>query len=63
MPEMSGFDFLRDLATIENLRADQLKIFILSSSLDPTDLKKVEQNKLVSKFIGKPLTQEILEEI
>lgn len=63
MPEMNGFDFLRELATIKNLRADQVKIFILSSSLDPTDLKKVEQNKLVSKFIGKPLTQEILEEI
>lgn len=63
MPEMSGFDFLTELDTIENLPIDQVKIYILSSSLDPTDLKKVEENKLVTKFIGKPLSQEILEEI
>lgn len=63
MPGMSGFDFLKELKTIKGLKDLHLKIYILSSSLDPTDLRKTEENNLVSRFIGKPLTNKILEEI
>ena len=63
MPGMSGFDFLRELKTIIGSRDINVKIYILSSSLDPTDLRKTEENNLVSRFIGKPLTNKILEEI
>jgi CheY-like chemotaxis protein len=63
MPGMSGFDFLKELKTIIGLKDIQVKIYILSSSLDPTDLRKTEENNLVSRFIGKPLTNKILEEI
>ena len=63
MPGMNGFDFLKELDMIEGIKDHNLKIYILSSSLDPTDFKKIQQNKLISKFIGKPLTTQILEEI
>ncbi|MXV13941.1 response regulator [Hufsiella ginkgonis] len=63
MPEMNGFDFLRKINVIEGIAKHEIKIYMLSSSLDPNDLKKIEENQLVSKFIGKPLTNEILEEI
>ncbi|HXI00269.1 MAG TPA: response regulator [Sphingobacteriaceae bacterium] len=63
MPGMSGFDFLKELQSIIGLKDVQVKIYILSSSLDPTDLRKTEENHLVSRFIGKPLTNKILEEI
>jgi len=63
MPGMSGFDFLKELKTIIGLKDIKVKIYILSSSLDPTDLRKTEENNLVSRFIGKPLTNTILEEI
>ncbi|HYK76049.1 MAG TPA: response regulator [Daejeonella sp.] len=63
MPEMNGFDFLNALENIPELKAGQIKIYILSSSLDPSDLRKLKENKLVTKFIGKPLTNEVLKEI
>lgn len=63
MPGMSGFDFLKQLKTIIGSKDIDVKIYILSSSLDPTDLRKTEENNLVSRFIGKPLTNKILEEI
>jgi len=63
MPEMSGFDFLKALHTIPGVENGKLKIFVLSSSLDPHDLKQIEENSLVTRFIGKPLTKEILQDI
>lgn len=63
MPEMSGFDFLKALEGIPELDPEKIKIYILSSSLDPSDLKKIKENKLVTKFIGKPLTSQVLEDI
>jgi response regulator RpfG family c-di-GMP phosphodiesterase len=62
MPEMDGFDFLNKLNLL-NIADQEIKIYMLSSSLDPGDLKKVKENHLVERFIGKPLTNEILEEI
>ena len=36
---------------------------MLSSSLDPIDLKKSTGNKYITQFILKPLTQKTLEDI
>ncbi|HCN84872.1 MAG TPA: response regulator [Sphingobacteriaceae bacterium] len=63
MPEMNGFDFLKELDIIEGFAYYGLEIYVLSSSLDPKDYHMIRQNKLISKFIGKPLTSEILESI
>ncbi|WP_256012719.1 response regulator [Desertivirga xinjiangensis] len=62
MPEMNGFEFLQKLKEITT-EDSKLKIFVLSSSLDPSDLRRVEGNSLVTKFIGKPLTVSVLEDI
>lgn len=63
MPVMGGFEFLQeyDKINIENKQA--IKIFMLSSSLDPTDLKKSTNNKYITQFIHKPITQKILDDI
>jgi CheY-like chemotaxis protein len=63
MPEMSGFDFVNALGMIEGLTTDDLKVYVLSSSLDPKDFSMIRRNKLISRFIGKPLTAEILQAI
>lgn len=63
MPVMNGFEFLKAFAELPDLKPDLIKIFVLSSSLDPKDLKKIKEHPLVSKFIGKPLTKQALEEI
>lgn len=63
MPAMNGFEFMNKLEPIKHLLPSNLKIYMLSSSLDPSDLKKVKENNLVTNFIGKPLTARALEEI
>lgn len=63
MPVMNGFEFLKALVELPELKPGQIKIYVLTSSLDPKDIRKANENHLVSKFIGKPLTNQILEEI
>jgi len=63
MPGMSGFELLQELHSIIGHKAGEIKIFVLSSSLDPSDLKRAQENSLVTRFIGKPLTNKILEDI
>ncbi|WP_207423986.1 response regulator [Desertivirga brevis] len=63
MPEMNGFEFLQKIKQIGGVNSADIKIYVLSSSLDPNDLKKIETNNLITKFIGKPLTVRALEDI
>jgi CheY-like chemotaxis protein len=63
MPLMNGFEFLNEFEKIEFEGKDNIKIFMLSSSLDPTDVKRSTENKYVVQFIHKPLTHKILEEL
>ncbi|HEX8377443.1 MAG TPA: response regulator [Pedobacter sp.] len=63
MPEMDGFEFLETLNAMPEVREAQVKIYMLSSSLDPDDIKLIGNNELVAKFISKPLTEKILNEI
>ncbi len=62
MPIMNGFEFLQAFEKL-NIEKDAIKIFMLSSSLDPTDIKQSFDNKHVTQFIHKPLTKKILEEL
>ena len=62
MPMMSGFEFLEEYDKIDIDKKD-IKIFMLSSSLDPLDLRKSSDNKYITQFIHKPLTQKALEEL
>jgi len=63
MPGMSGFEFLEEYDKIEVENKEQVKIFMLSSSLDPTDMNNSLKSRYVAQFIHKPLTYEALEEI
>ncbi len=62
MPQMSGFEFLEEYDKIE-MEKGEIKIFMLSSSLDPMDLRKSTDNTYITQFIHKPLTQKALEEL
>src|SRR6201996_2291764 len=63
MPVMGGFEFLQEFDKIDMEGKNNVKIFMLSSSLDPTDMKKSGNNKYITQFIHKPLTQKALDEI
>ena len=62
MPLMNGFEFLQEYDKLDE-DAKGAKIFMLSSSLDPTDIKRSGENKYITQFIHKPLTHKILEEL
>lgn len=63
MPEMDGYGFLHQLKTWPHLQSVLLKIYVLSSSLDPMDRRKIKKNQLTQAFISKPLTAEILKQL
>jgi CheY-like chemotaxis protein len=54
MPEMSGFELLEKMIE-EDVHLASTKIFILSSSLDPSDIERSKEFNSVSGFISKPL--------
>jgi len=62
MPMMGGFEFLEEYDKID-MDKSGIKIFMLSSSLDPLDMRKSTDNKYITQFIHKPLTQKALEEL
>lgn len=63
MPEMNGFDFLQKLYLLDGFSDSKIKIYMLSSSLDPGDQRRIKENELVKTFISKPLTSKALQEI
>lgn len=60
MPEVDGYAFLEQIKNIPSLPLNKIKIYVLSSSLDPVDRKKIKKNPLTEVFISKPLTEQIL---
>lgn len=63
MPVKTGFDFLVEFQEIQSPNKQDVKIVMLSSSLDPSDHKKVIEFNNVTDFLGKPLTIELLKNI
>ncbi|WP_295720743.1 response regulator [Mucilaginibacter sp.] len=62
MPTMDGFEFLQEYDLLE-IDKENIKIFMLSSSLDPTDMQQSADNKYITQLIHKPLTTKALEEL
>jgi CheY-like chemotaxis protein len=63
MPEMDGFQFLERLSKNPQALKHSCCIVMLSSSLDPADHERAENNPVVKKFMNKPLRKENLDEI
>jgi two-component SAPR family response regulator len=63
MPIKSGFDFLVEFQELQFPDKEAVKIVMLSSSLDPSDHKKISEFNNVTDFFGKPLTSESLKDI
>jgi CheY-like chemotaxis protein len=60
MPMVDGFGFLKKFENSPPLIHEKCKIFMLSSSLDPEDIKRANKCKYVHGFISKPLSKEKL---
>lgn len=61
MPEINGFDFLELFEEMPEEVKDNSKIFLLTSSIDPTDIERANNNAYVVRVLNKPLnTSELL---
>jgi len=55
MPIMDGFGFLRAFEELPEEKKSAVKIFLLSSSIDPIDVEEARKYKRITRFIQKPL--------
>ena len=62
MPVMGGWEFL-DLFSKNDYPVifKNCKVIVLSSTIDPDDIKKARTYPMVHDFLSKPITKEMLE--
>ena len=57
MPYVDGWMFLQDFEKIKVNMVKQPTIFMVSSSIDPSDINKAKENKQVEDYLIKPITK------
>jgi response regulator RpfG family c-di-GMP phosphodiesterase len=60
MPVVDGWDFLEKFEKISNTLIKEIRIFIVSSSVDEKDISRSQSYSSVKGFISKPLTPDII---
>ncbi len=60
MPGMDGFQFLDEFEKLGDEITRKCKIILLSTSDSFKDLNRANKNRLVKKFLNKPLTNDML---
>lgn len=63
MPMMNGFEFLEEYANLSEQVKTKCKIYVLSSSFDPDDIKRASENPYVKSFVEKPINAEKINKI
>ncbi len=63
MPIMDGFQFVDEFRKMPSRVRKQCRIVMLTTSIDPSDKERCDEDDLIEKFISKPLTEEYLGEI
>lgn len=63
MPSFNGWDFLEALKKIETIKSNTVSIYLLSSSVDPSDKVKAKSYDLVQGYFIKPLSFEKIKTI
>ena len=58
MPYVDGWMFLDDFERIKSRLSKSIKIFMVSSSIDPEDINRAKQHKLVDDYVVKPVSKE-----
>lgn len=63
MPEMSGLDFLKQVGSLSPAKQKMFDFYLVSSTLDPVDIKKAQSDPNVRSLIHKPITTDILKNL
>ncbi len=58
MPQMTGWQFLEAYEALDAERRQSIVIVMLSTSPDPADQRRAQENPVASGFLSKPLTPE-----
>lgn len=61
MPVMGGWEFLDKFNTPEYDNFTDIKVIILSSTIDPEDINKSKNYPIVIDFLAKPITTSMLD--
>lgn len=64
MPVMGGWEFLDHFSNEEYRSAfGNCKVVVLSSTIDPEDIRKAKTYPMVLDFVSKPISKEMLEDL
>jgi CheY-like chemotaxis protein len=61
MPILDGFQFIEEFEKLDPILVKTISIYMLTSSINPSDIDRSKQFASVKGFIHKPLTEEALE--
>ena len=60
MPEYDGWDFLNAYKNVYNSFKKAIRVYIVSSSIDPNDIERSKKYSFVDSYIIKPLKRDFL---
>ncbi len=63
MPSWTGWDFLKHFEKLDECIQNQIKVYMLTSSIDIKDKEHAQEDKIAVEFIVKPLTVKIVSDI
>ncbi|WP_299434198.1 response regulator [uncultured Maribacter sp.] len=63
MPVMSGWEFLDAFAEAKISNKEDIKIIVMSSSINPNEIEMIKAYPMVTDYIVKPITPSDLEKI
>lgn len=63
MPVMDGWMFLEDYAGLQADLVKSMTIYMVSSSIDPRDIRRAKNNVHVAEYVVKPVTVEQFREL
>jgi two-component SAPR family response regulator len=63
MPRFNGWDFLNGFQNIYKSLKKNIKIYVVSSSVDPRDVDRSKLYPFVTTFISKPVMKDVFDSI
>lgn len=63
MPIKDGWGFLDDFVTIPHQNREKVVIYVVSSSINPSDKEKAKNYEVVSNYIVKPIDEKQLTQV
>lgn len=63
MPKMNGFEVAEKAHKILDSKGCKAECYLLSATIDDLDLQKIESHTLISGFVGKPITQHVINQL